>query len=106
MHQGGLNKKQAYDTARREFYALRQEEAIEARVAKEEARYVGAYFGKSRLDISMDIEDQQFEAWKVWAGHENLKIQASRASAYQTFGNDSEEAPLEDEQATETAAAA
>ncbi|KAF4589863.1 hypothetical protein GQ602_003752 [Ophiocordyceps camponoti-floridani] len=62
---------QAYDEARKEFYYLRQAEQIEQRIAVEEARHVGAYFGKTRLEIGMHLENEEFERWKGWAIREN-----------------------------------
>ncbi len=56
-----ITKEQAYDAARREFYRLRHEEDVERRVAQEEARMVGAYFGKTKQQVSMQLEDEQFE---------------------------------------------
>lgn len=88
MHQGGRTKSQAYDEARREFYALRQEEEIEKRVQREEARHVGAVFGKSKIQISQDIEDKEYEAWKKWAESEVMRTAALRSSAYADFGSD------------------
>lgn len=81
-----MGKRKAYDTARREFYKLRQAEEIEKRIAVEEARYVGAYFGKSRLDIGMQLEDHEFENWKVWAGKEAANREARANSEIETFG--------------------
>ena len=62
-----MTKSRAYDIARREFYRLRLQEDIERRVAVEEAEATGAVFGPSRLEIGMELENQQFEAWKSWA---------------------------------------
>ena len=73
MQNEGMDRQTAYDITRREFYRLRQEEEIEKRIAKEEARYVGAYFGKSRIDVGLMLEDHEFENWKVWAGKEAEK---------------------------------
>lgn len=93
----GISKEQAYDAVRREFYALRQEEEIEKRIALEEARMVGAYFGKSAMQVSMDLEDEQFEKWKKWAATQTAKIEAERTSAYTSFGDESETAvPIAD----------
>lgn len=89
-----ITKEQAYDEARREFYLLRQQEEIERRVAVEEARMVGAYFGKSRLQVGMDLEDDQFEKWKKWASNETMKIESQRSQMYTSFG---EEGPAESE---------
>ncbi|KAH0598207.1 hypothetical protein MHUMG1_03501 [Metarhizium humberi] len=92
MHAEKMSKRKAYDTARKEFYRLRQEEEIEKRVAVEEAKHVGAYFGKSRLDVGLQLEDQEFENWKIWAGKETANRAARSNSEIETFGvEDSEE---------------
>ena len=83
-----MTKEQAYDIARKEFYDIRQQEDIQRRVAQEEARMVGGYFGKSRLQVSMELEDVTYEKWKKWAEGEALKLQAERESAYANFGNE------------------
>jgi len=70
MENTKMSKEKAYDKARREFYKLRHQEEIEARIAVEEARMVGAYFGKSLLQVGVEIEDQQYENWKEWATKE------------------------------------
>ncbi|EFY88197.1 mitochondrial ribosomal small subunit component [Metarhizium acridum] len=85
MHAEKMSKRKAYDTARKEFYRLRQEEEIEKRVAVEEAKHVGAYFGKSRLDVGMQLEDQEFENWKIWAGKETANRAARSNSEIETF---------------------
>ncbi|KAG5943920.1 hypothetical protein E4U53_006981 [Claviceps sorghi] len=86
-----MSKRKAYDTARREFYRLRQEEEIEKRVAIEEAKHVGAYFGKSRLDVGMQLEDQEFENWKIWAGKQTANREARSNSEIETFGMEEEQ---------------
>ncbi len=86
----GITKDQAYDQVRKEFYRLRQEEEIERRVALEEARMVGAYFGKNRIQIGMGVEDIQFEKWKKWAESERDKAAVERAQAVSSFGNTEE----------------
>lgn len=83
-----MSKRKAYDTARKEFYRLRQEEAIERRIAVEEAKHVGAYFGKSRLDVGMLLEDQEFENWKIWAGKEAADREARANADIETFGEE------------------
>lgn len=80
-----LNREQAYDKARKEFYAIRQKQQIQRRIAAEEARMVGAYFGKSRLEVGMELEDKVFEDWREWAISENAKLTADRASAYANY---------------------
>lgn len=67
----------AYNQARREFYELRHREDVERRVAKEEAMATGAYFGKSTLEVGMELEDIWQEKWKQWAIREcDRKAQA------------------------------
>ncbi|OAQ88896.1 ribosomal protein S25, mitochondrial [Purpureocillium lilacinum] len=99
MQNEKMSKRRAYDAARHEFYRLRQAEEIEKRVAIEEARHVGAYFGKSRLDVGMQLEDQEFENWKIWAGKETANREARQNSEIETFG-------LEDDAETAVDAAA
>jgi small subunit ribosomal protein S23 len=96
-HVQGITEEQAYDAVRREFYALRQEEEVERRIAQEEARMVGAYFGKTPMQIGMELEDQQFEEWKKWAVEETMKIEAERSQAYTSFGDDSKDPDLLEE---------
>lgn len=73
MENEGMGRDKAYDKVRREFYRLRQEEEIEKRLALEEAKHVGAYFGKSRIDVGLMLEDHEYENWKVWAGKETKR---------------------------------
>ncbi|EGY16587.1 hypothetical protein VD0002_g4684 [Verticillium dahliae] len=102
MNNAGLPRDQAYDMARKEFYALRQEEEVEKRVAREEARYVGAYFGKNKLDIAQDLEDKQYETWKQWAQSEVVRIEQDRSASYRKFGK-GDEATDDDVAAVEAA---
>lgn len=85
-----MSKRKAYDKARQEFYRLRQEEEIEKRLAVEEAKYVGAYFGKTRLDVGMQLEDREFENWKIWAGKETAHREAKSNTEIETFGVEEE----------------
>lgn len=80
-----LTREEAYDMARKEFYAIRHQEDIERRVAAEEARMVGAYFGKSKLEVGMELENQTFEQWREWAVAENARLNAASQSAYANF---------------------
>jgi small subunit ribosomal protein S23 len=91
----GMTEEKAYDIVRREFYALRHEEDVERRIAKEEAMKVGAYFGKSFLQIGMELEDRQYENWRKWAGRQIQNVQAEQDSAYTNFGA-TEEADMDD----------
>ena len=78
----GITPAQAYDQARKEFYDLRLQEEVERRVAKEEAMSTGAYFGKSALEIGMELEDKEYEKWKVWATDEASMAQQNQAAMY------------------------
>ncbi|KAF5637511.1 mitochondrial ribosomal small subunit [Fusarium sp. NRRL 25303] len=97
MEKEKLSEKKAYDITRREFYRLRQEEEIEKRVALEEAKHVGAYFGKSRIDVSHQLEDREFENWKIWAGKETERQEASRNSEIEDFGLEEVEEDIADD---------
>ncbi|KAK3941748.1 mitochondrial ribosomal protein S25 [Diplogelasinospora grovesii] len=101
----GMSKQMAYDIARREFYKLRQQEEMERRIAQEEARMVGAYFGKSQIQIGMELEDQTFEAWKAWAGQEIARIEAQRSAAYTSIGDMPDEVVAEDGEEAEAVGA-
>jgi len=78
----GMTTAKAYDQARQGFYALRQQEDVERRIAKEEAEATGAYFSKSTLEISMEIEDKIYENWKTWALKEITAAEQTREAAY------------------------
>lgn len=79
----GISKAAAYDTARKEFYALRQEEEIEKRIQREEALWMGAYFGKGPNEVAMMLEDRVYERWKKAAeldlNEEAIKREAGQA---------------------------
>lgn len=82
MHEGQRQKDEAYDIARKEFYALRHAEEVERRVAKEEALWTGAYFGKSALEVGMELENKNFDEWLEW-GKKNVETQElNREAAY------------------------
>ncbi|KAI1294391.1 mitochondrial ribosomal protein S25 [Xylaria venustula] len=105
----GMTEEKAYDIVRREFYALRHAEDVERRVAKEEAMKVGAYFGKSFMQVGMELEDQEYENWKKWAGRQITSVQTEQDMAYTNFGEaeELEEDDIEEdteEPATGTAA--
>ncbi|KAF1960452.1 37S ribosomal protein Rsm25 [Byssothecium circinans] len=82
MKHRALSKPAAYDVARREFYQHRHLEDLRRRVAKEEALYVGAYFGKGPLEIGMELEDRTWESWKRWAGKQIEDEEATRAQMF------------------------
>lgn len=90
MHdEPSISPAQAYDQARKEFYELRLQEDVERRVAKEEAEATGAYFGKSMLEIGMELEDKVFEEWKEWAAGEVLLMEQKQAAMYTGLDNES-----------------
>lgn len=93
-----MTKAAAYDIARREFYNLRLQEDVERRVAQEEAQATGAYFGMSANNVGMELENQEFDRWRVWAEKE-AQIQDQRAAAFAGITS-----PTENEtESTETA---
>lgn len=100
-----MRKNEAYDKARKEFYALRHAEEVEKRIAREEAMSTGAYFGKGALEIGMELEDKTYEAWKVWAGENVATMERIRDAAYTSFGPPDEVAEVEAGTADAVAAA-
>lgn len=82
-----MSKSMAYDQARQEFYDERLQEDIERRVAKEEAMATGAYFGKTMLQIGMELEDKEYERWKAWATNEMTAQEQKRDSVYTGVDN-------------------
>ncbi|KAI1427468.1 37S ribosomal protein S25 [Xylaria sp. FL1777] len=92
----GMTQEKAYDIVRREFYALRQEEDIERRIAKEEAMKMGAYFGKSAMQVGLELEDEQYENWKKWATRQINNVQAEQDAAYTNFGLEEQQEDDED----------
>lgn len=73
---------QAYDIARKEFYTLRRREERRDRIAAEEARHMGAKFGKSANQISMGIENAAYNEWEKWS-RQMVVEQTSRAAAFE-----------------------
>ena len=76
-----MTTSKAYDQARHEFYAIRYQEDVERRVAKEEALATGAHFGKSNLEIGMGLEDKAYEEWKTWAVANAQRLEQARTSS-------------------------
>ncbi|EHK99158.1 putative 37S ribosomal protein S25, mitochondrial [Glarea lozoyensis 74030] len=107
MVKGQRQKDEAYDIARKEFYALRHEEEVERRVAKEEALWTGAHFGKGALDVGMGLEDKTYDEWLEWA-KTNVADQAmTREAAYTSIPEAAEiDLGLDGEEQTELPAAA
>lgn len=78
----GMSKAQAYDAARKEFYAIRHKDEVERRVAREEALSTGAVFGMSALQIGMQLEAAEFERWRGWARRQVTLQEQARTAAY------------------------
>lgn len=71
---------EAYDIARKEFYAIRRRQQIAQRIAVEEAENMGANFGPPSMSIGMTKESETFDKWMKWAEKENMAILARQAS--------------------------
>jgi len=84
MHSDQLEEREAYDVARTEFYGERLQEDVERRIAREEALATGAHFGKSRLDIGMELENKAFDNWKIWADEQVTAAEQARAAGSTT----------------------
>ncbi|KAG8624303.1 hypothetical protein KVT40_007370 [Elsinoe batatas] len=90
MQNEGLTKPEAYDKARKEFYKIREAQDIDRRIAKEEAQHVGAFFGKGAIEVGLELEDREFEAWKEWSQNEVTTMRQIQGSVYS--GTDNEDA--------------
>lgn len=93
MHKEGMKEAAAYDKARKELYKTRHAREVESRIAKEEARAYGAFFGKGPLGIGMELEDVQYANWVEWAKKENNLLAQQASNAY--TGDEAETAAAE-----------
>ncbi|EXJ86388.1 hypothetical protein A1O3_03339 [Capronia epimyces CBS 606.96] len=73
---------QAYDIARKEFYSLRRQEETRNRIAAEEARHMGAQFGKPAIQIGMKIENEMYNDWERWS-RQVVAEQTQRTAAFE-----------------------
>ena len=80
MERKKLGRQEAYDQARREFYAQRMHEDIERRVAKEEALSTGAYFGETTIKYGMELENKVYEEFRAWAEKTIVEVEQARAA--------------------------
>lgn len=72
-------------------------EDVERRVAHEEALHTDAQFGPSAMDIGMQLESEEYDRWRAWAGKEADIIQQRQASMYTgTETGATEEGPREE----------
>ena len=92
-----ISRAQAYDQARKEFYELRLREEVRRQVAKEEAMATGAYFGKSAIDIGLELEDKEYERWKKYAEKQVVLIEQRRAAGPSIAVDEAAEPELEPE---------
>ncbi|KAI9889881.1 MAG: mitochondrial ribosomal small subunit component [Vezdaea aestivalis] len=93
----GISRDEAYDTARRRFYALRLQEDVERRISLEEASYTGAHFGPSAIEIGHQLEQKAFEAAKVWAAEVARRHNVQKQAAYTSSKDDVVEDEEEEE---------
>lgn len=89
-----ITESAAYDIARGEFYNLRMREDVERRVALEEAMAVGATFGKSYMDIGIEMEEKALEAWRKSATADILKRKQRSAFTISEFVEEEKEAAV------------
>ncbi|ETN40247.1 uncharacterized protein HMPREF1541_04523 [Cyphellophora europaea CBS 101466] len=70
---------EAYDIARKEFYAVRRRQQTAMRIAVEEAEMFGADFGVPAMSVGMSKEDKVYTEWVGWAAEEAMRITQQRA---------------------------
>lgn len=92
-----LSRAQVYDQARKEFYGLRLREEVRRQVAREEAMATGAYFGKSAIEIAMELENKEYERWKAWTEKQLVLIEIRQAAGPTRITDDSTEPGSEQE---------
>lgn len=87
-----LGKDQAYRLACEEFYKLRSYEAVERRIAVEEALAFNTQFNKSQTEIGLDLEDKVVAQWREKAIQANNLIQPSAViESGRQLGSDTED---------------
>lgn len=62
-----MTKDKAYLHACQEFYKLRTFEAVEKRIAMEEAMAFGAQFNKSQVEVGLELEAKVIADWRIKA---------------------------------------
>ncbi|KAK9468186.1 mitochondrial ribosomal protein S25 [Lipomyces arxii] len=72
----GLDKMEAYNKARKEFYKIRSKEAIENQTLVEEAKMVGGAFAKSHIEKGIELEKKALNRWKRAAALASMKRQS------------------------------
>jgi len=86
MRNQNYTKERAYDKARKEHYAQQHDQEIETRIAKEEALALGATFGKSAIEVGMQLESAEFDRWRLWAEEQVVLMEQQRSAAYTGLG--------------------
>lgn len=76
-----MSVESAYDVARREFYHLRRREAVQRRVAKEEAEHMGAEPEEGVLQWGMRVENKWYNDWQEWSEGQVME-QMQRSAAF------------------------
>ena len=64
---------------------------MEARIQYEEALAVNAQFGKSAMEVGMELENRTFELWKGWAQQQVTLVEQARNATSASLGTDSKE---------------
>lgn len=67
--------------------------------------WTGAYFGKSMLEIGMQLEDKVYEGWKSWAATEIETADRDRDASYTSIP-EADQVEVVDEAPVEQPAAA
>ena len=75
-----ISTAEAYDIARKEFYAERRREHTAMRIAVEEAENLGAKFGPSAMSKAMKIESKWYDDWEKWANLMQMENDQKNAS--------------------------
>lgn len=87
-----MTEREAYDAARKEFYRLRLQEDIKRRIAAEEAMAVGARFGKSYIEVGLEVEGKVLADWRTKAAVDLALRKHRRNAAYTSTSAEEDEA--------------
>lgn len=90
-----MSQEEAYDQARKEFYAYRHREDLQRRVAREEALNTGANFGPNQIDIGIELEGAAYDDWKRWALEESTMKRQEAAAMYTDIDSEQSSASSE-----------
>ncbi|CCG82640.1 37S ribosomal protein S25,mitochondrial [Taphrina deformans PYCC 5710] len=76
-----LSRDKAYLQACSEFYAIRSHEAIETRIAMEEALAYGTKFDKSQVEVGLELESRVIADWREKALQAKSLVQPAASMA-------------------------